>query len=212
MRRRRPAWAEVPVGCSGHASPCILSTVRGFAVRRPVSGSRFRSFAPPALSEKSVEALMESMRQIGLINPIVICRPHGVSPVLVAGAHRLEAAIRLGWETIPCTVAPNKDNDALRLAEIDENLIRNDLSPAERAIHIQARKEIYERMHPETRNGASPGAGRGKGSRPLEGRQLGDLPTERFTKDTTRRTGVSERTIQRSSARSAPPVASTPEA
>lgn len=38
-----------------------------------------------------------------------------------------------------------------RLMEIDENLVRADLSPAERAAHHEERKRAWEREHPETR-------------------------------------------------------------
>jgi N6-adenosine-specific RNA methylase IME4 len=40
--------------------------------------------------------------------------------------------------------------DTALLAEIDENLVRADLSPAERAIHFAERKRIYLKKHPET--------------------------------------------------------------
>jgi hypothetical protein len=43
----------------------------------------------------------------------------------------------------------------MELAEIDENLIRFDLTPAERAMHTRARKKVYERLHPETKHGAA---------------------------------------------------------
>jgi ParB family chromosome partitioning protein len=41
------------------------------------------------------------------------------------------------------------DDDQALLAEIDENLIRAELSPAERALHIAHRKELYEKIHPD---------------------------------------------------------------
>ena len=52
--------------------------------------------------------------------------------------------------------------DQRRLIEIDENLVRSDLSPAERAAHQAARKEIYERLHPETVATKRGGPGRAK--------------------------------------------------
>jgi len=41
------------------------------------------------------------------------------------------------------------------LAEIDENLIRRDLTPAQRAKLIAQRKGAYQKAHPETKHGAT---------------------------------------------------------
>jgi hypothetical protein len=92
------------------------------------------------LRDDVVVDLMASMSAIGLIHPITIWRPDGrVVPELISGAHRLEAARRLGWSAIPCFTAPEDDADRARLIEIDENLRRSDLSPAERGVHLRRR-------------------------------------------------------------------------
>ena len=49
------------------------------------------------------------------------------------------------------------------LAEIDENLIRRDLTAAQRAKLVARRKAAYEAVHPETKQG---GARRGSSSQP----------------------------------------------
>lgn len=69
----------------------------------------------------------------------------------------------------------------------DENLRGPRLTPSERALFTQRRKEAYEALHPETRNGTN------QHSRL---RQLGE-PSDRFTSDTASRTGQSERAVQR---------------
>jgi hypothetical protein len=45
------------------------------------------------------------------------------------------------------------DADQALLAEIDENLVRADLTPSERAAHHAKRKQLYLKLHPETQKG-----------------------------------------------------------
>lgn len=54
---------------------------------------------------------------------------------------RLEAAKLAGWSTIPANIVALDDLDA-ELAEIDENLIRNELTVLERGEHLKRREEI----------------------------------------------------------------------
>jgi ParB-like chromosome segregation protein Spo0J len=72
----------------------------------------------------------------------------GSRPRSTSGSLVCRAARRLGRDTIPAILRDIDDDQAL-LAEIDENLIRADLSPAERALHIARRKELYEKIHPD---------------------------------------------------------------
>lgn len=77
-------------------------------------------------------------------------------------------------------------------SEIDENLIRRDLTPAQRARLIAKRKAAYEAVHPGTNNG---------GNRRSSVRQLDELIKDRFTADTATKTGKPERTIQHDASR-----------
>jgi len=73
--------------------------------------------------------LSESLRRHGLMNPIVVTS----RMELVAGHRRLEAAKRLGWQTIEARIVENLSDEAKLEMEIDENLHRRPLSPDELA-------------------------------------------------------------------------------
>jgi N6-adenosine-specific RNA methylase IME4/ParB-like chromosome segregation protein Spo0J len=106
-----------------------------------------------ALRPDHVKQLANSMRLDGLLQPIKV-RSNPPGPYsLVFGWHRLEAAKLLGWTTIDAVVAEGLTADAALLDEIDENLCRAELTPAERALHLAERKRIFERLHPEIRHG-----------------------------------------------------------
>lgn len=102
------------------------------------------------LREDAVAPLIESMRRVGLRTPITVriederADADGVItadvPVLVAGRHRLEAAIRLGWQTIQAVEIV--DAVDARLWEISENLHRAELSAVERAEHIDEWRKL----------------------------------------------------------------------
>jgi ParB family chromosome partitioning protein len=112
--------------------------------------------------------------------------------VLVSGRHRLEA-LRKRMETeVDCFVVELDDLRA-ELAEIDENLMRAELSPAQEAAQIKRRKQIYEALHPQTKQGGAPGAaGGGKKAK------MADAAT--FAKATAEATGQSERTVRKKAA------------
>ena len=111
---------------------------------------RFISVPPDrrSLNEAVVKGLMESFEEVGQITPILCYFDlETESPVLVAGAHRLEAAKRLGWDRID-GVMLHTDSDTedldYELWEIDENLIRAELTDLERANHTARRAEIVK--------------------------------------------------------------------
>jgi len=150
------------------------------------------------VDEATVGRLTESMAEIGLQQPISVWSESEYHVGLVAGAHRLAAAKRLGWEEIAC-VFVDLSQDQRQLWEIDENLMRSELSQAEYSRHVALRKEIYERLHPETAHGGHRG-NQHTGGKPAS-RQVGDMANDRFTADTAAKTGKSERSVQRAAHR-----------
>lgn len=101
-----------------------------------------------SLDPNHVKKLADSIRELGLLNPVTIDQGNH----LIAGLHRLEAARLLGWEKVECTVC-SLDGLQAELAEIDENIIRSGLPAIEYGEMLLRRKEIYESIHPETRHG-----------------------------------------------------------
>jgi ParB family transcriptional regulator, chromosome partitioning protein len=148
-----------------------------------------------ALRPDKVDALAQSMTDQCLLQPIVVRSHEGGGYLLVAGLHRFEAAKKLNWKEIWCSVFADMDTDQAELAEIDENLIRVDLTPAEEAAHIGKRKELYERLHPETKHGAV--GRRGKSSHNATSFE----PADAFIDDTAKKTGKHRATVARKAAR-----------
>ncbi|EYR84264.1 hypothetical protein SHLA_14c000460 [Shinella sp. DD12] len=81
---------------------------------------------------------------------------------------------------------------------IDENLCRNELSPAERASQTARRKAIYLELHPETAAGIAQAAGMNAAQE--RGGQVGH-DVDRFDAATAKATGQSERVVRRDAER-----------
>lgn len=76
-----------------------------------------------------IQQLMDSLTEFGLLNPIVITP----DLFLIAGQRRLEAARRLGWQTIQCRVLSVAGAEGLLKLEIAENDARKDFNSDEMA-------------------------------------------------------------------------------
>lgn len=154
-----------------------------------VSPDRMRSLRPEVIKE-----LANSMRKQGLLHPILLRPTPGVGNgfFLIAGAHRYHAAKKLGWKHIAARIFHGWDDNEALLAEIDENLIRADLTPAQRAKFTAARKKAYVAAHPETKRG---------GDRQTVKAKLTAKLADSFVTDTSKKTGKPERTIRRDVAR-----------
>jgi ParB-like nuclease family protein len=150
------------------------------------------------LRPESVKEIAASMRAIGQLQPIVI-RPNRneTGYWLVAGRHRFEAAKLLKWPSINAVVADGLSADQAALAEIDENLMRADLTPAERALHLSARKPLYEQLHPQTKRGAAGGAATKAKARAGANSQIESQPSLSFVADTANKTGKGRSTVAR---------------
>jgi ParB family chromosome partitioning protein len=84
-------------------------------------------------STASLEELVASIRQHGVLQPVVVCRAPAGGYYLIAGERRWRAAKLAKLERIPVVVRENVgDADRVALALI-ENLQREDLTPIEEA-------------------------------------------------------------------------------
>jgi ParB family chromosome partitioning protein len=84
-----------------------------------------------AFDETKIEELASSIRNQGIIQPLVV-RPNGDQFELIAGERRWRAAMKAGLSRVPVVVRNATDHEALQLALV-ENLQREDLNSIEEA-------------------------------------------------------------------------------
>jgi ParB family transcriptional regulator, chromosome partitioning protein len=84
------------------------------------------------LKESGLLALADSLRERGVLQPVLLRPVAGGTYELVAGERRWRAAQLAEFDTIPALVRPHDDAQSLELALI-ENMAREDLNPVEEA-------------------------------------------------------------------------------
>lgn len=112
------------------------------AITVPLSAIRPNPMQPrQSFREEAVAELAESIRQKGVLQPLLVRRIDADSYELIAGERRLRAAERAGLMRVPITVRDVSDDEMLELALI-ENIQREDLNALEEA-------RAYKRMMSE---------------------------------------------------------------
>jgi len=95
-----------------------------------------------AFDETKIEELASSIRNQGIIQPLVV-RPNGDQFELIAGERRWRAAMKAGLSRVPVVVRNATDHEALQLALV-ENLQREDLNAIEEA---NGYRRLQEEFH-----------------------------------------------------------------
>jgi len=91
--------------------------------------------------------LMESIKEIGIIEPVIV-RPREGNFEIIAGERRFRAAKLAGLKEIPCVVHDIPDNEALEIS-IVENIQRKDLNFFEESNSLKSLADIYGYTHQE---------------------------------------------------------------
>jgi len=86
------------------------------------------------LSPESVEDLVISIRQVGIIEPLVV-KPKNGRYEIIAGHRRLVAAGIADLAEVPCYIL-NVDDEQKEFIKIHENLYRAEISPSDQAEHF----------------------------------------------------------------------------
>ena len=116
----------------------------------PFEGHPFK-----VLDDELMEQTVESIKQIGVVSPLIVRPdPEGEFEIL-SGHRRLHAAQLAGLETVP-VIVKEMDDDAAIIFMVDSNLQRENILPSERAfsykMKLEAMKHQGERadLQPET--------------------------------------------------------------
>ncbi len=95
-------------------------------------------------NEEKLEQLAASIREKGVIQPLLVTRGKGNRYVLIAGERRLRAAKLAGRDEVPVVVMEQgSDREGLELALI-ENIQRHDLNPIEEAVAYARLMEEFQ--------------------------------------------------------------------
>ncbi|MBM0123481.1 ParB/RepB/Spo0J family partition protein [Pimelobacter simplex] len=128
-------------------------------VLQPVDGAYFaelpvEQISPNAVNprtvfdEEAMAELVHSIKEIGLLQPVVVRKTGPDAYELVMGERRWRATQAAGLATIPAIVRETDDTDMLRDALL-ENLHRSNLNPLEEAAAYQQLLEDFSCTHDE---------------------------------------------------------------
>ena len=92
--------------------------------------------------KESLTALAESIKENGLIQPVVVRQKKNGTYELAAGERRWRAAKRAGLETIPAVTQDYDDRSMAEMALV-ENLQREDLNPVDEGLAYQKLMDDY---------------------------------------------------------------------
>jgi ParB family transcriptional regulator, chromosome partitioning protein len=136
-------------GASSQPEPDLLPVAGAHFAEVPVDAITPNAKQPrEVFDEEAMGELVESIREVGLLQPVVLRSLETGRYELVMGERRWRAALQAGLTTIPAIVRDTRDDAMLRDALL-ENLHRSDLNPLEEAAAYQQLLDDFGCTHEE---------------------------------------------------------------
>ena len=142
----------------------------------PFEGHPFK-----VLDDELMEQTVESIKQIGVVSPLIVRPdPEGGYEIL-SGHRRLHAAQLAGLETVP-VIVKEMDDDAAIIFMVDSNLQRENILPSERAFSYKMKLEAMKHQagRPSKENDSQLGNNFGKLSSEEMAEELGTSKNQIF--------------------------------
>ena len=142
----------------------------------PFEGHPFK-----VLDDELMEQTVESIKQIGVVSPLIVRPdPEGGYEIL-SGHRRLHAAQLAGLETVP-VIVKEMDDDAAIIFMVDSNLQRENILPIERAFSYKMKLEAMKHQagRPSKENDSQLGNNFGKLSSEEMAEELGTSKNQIF--------------------------------
>lgn len=141
----------------------------------------FESHPFKVLDDELMEQTVESIKQIGVVSPLIVRPdPEGGFEIL-SGHRRLHAAQLAGLETVP-VIVKEMDDDAAIIFMVDSNLQRENILPSERAFSYKMKLEAMKHQagRPSKENDSQLGNNFGKLSSEEMAEELGTSKNQIF--------------------------------
>lgn len=150
------AKAKTSITTENHSGSAADAAAKEQRTEMPLSDLHpFEGHPFKVLDDELMEQTVESIKQIGVVSPLIVRPdPEGGYEIL-SGHRRLHAAQLAGLETVP-VIVKEMDDDAAIIFMVDSNLQRENILPSERAfsykMKLEAMKHQGERsdLQPET--------------------------------------------------------------
>lgn len=129
MNQKRPALGKglsalFPASVTAGGTPLLECPVDRIVAQQGQPRTRF--------DDSALRELADSIREAGIIQPLVVTEMEGGRYGLIAGERRLRAARLAGLTTVPVVVRQAAPGDVFLMALV-ENIQREDLNPVEQA-------------------------------------------------------------------------------
>ena len=136
----------------------------------------FKSHPFHVIDDKEMSQLKESIKALGIINPLVVRPLIDGAYEIIAGHRRKYAAEQLGYRKVPVIIRVMSDDEAI-ISMVDSNLQRERISYSEKAFAYKMKNEAMKRKAGRKRSQIDPKL-KGKKTIEIIAEEGGDSPKQ----------------------------------